>query len=293
MRLVINAESNEGRKNNTSTKSDHQAARPADGDKRIHWHLQTRLVCTVTWVCVCVYTCVRCLFITFHLIFDDTLRATEKKNKEDINRPLSLPFIFSFHIQLRYHFYSQSHAPASKSGHISPWLALSSPRPLVLSQPFSVWLTEIPEIQADGSSPWLMMSPADPFLCPLRSRSNPRQFPYVLHDKSHHAFLLTLLGPLIHSGLSPPEPGFGRTRGGFGRVNRKLRGRKRMEGGGERRCLVYLRKVFNQGIKLRRRRRPQILYELCWGIIRGGDLELEPLSSGYVSRSARPLCCDT
>lgn len=100
------------------------------------------------------------------------------------------------------------------------------PRPVGLSQPFTVWLTEIPEIQADGSSPWLMMSQADPFLCPLRSRSNPPQFPYVLHDKSHHAFLLTLLGPLIHFSLSPPEPGFGRTGGRFGRVNRKLRGRK-------------------------------------------------------------------
>lgn len=80
--------------------------------------------------------------------------------------------------------------------------------PDCLASPFTVWLTEIPEIQADGSYPWLMMSQADPFLCPLRSHSNPPQFPYVLHDKSHHAFLLTLLGPLIHFGPSSSEPGF-------------------------------------------------------------------------------------
>lgn len=127
----------------------------------------------------------------------------------------------SFHIQSQYQLFGQSHAPVSQSQRTTP-----PPRPVGLSQTFTAWLTEIPEIQADGSSLWLMMSQADPFLCPLRSRSNPPQFPYVLHDKSHHAFLLTLLGPLIHFGLSPPEPGFGRTGGRFGRVNRKLRGRK-------------------------------------------------------------------
>lgn len=58
-----------------------------------------------------------------------------------------------------------------------------------------VWLTEIPEIPADGSSPWLMMSLADPFLCPPRSSPNPPPFSYVFHDKSHHASLLTLLSP--------------------------------------------------------------------------------------------------
>lgn len=133
---------------------------------------------------------------------------------------LQLSF-FKFVIQSQYQPLSQSRAPVSQSR------GATSPRPSGLSQPLTVWLTEIPKIQADGSSPWLMMSQADPFLCPLRSHSNPPQFPCVLHDKSHHAFLLTLLGPLIHFGLSPPEPGFGRTGGRFGRVNRKLRGRKR------------------------------------------------------------------
>lgn len=70
-----------------------------------------------------------------------------------------------------------------------------TPPTLGLFQAVTVWLTEIPEIQADGSSPWLMMSQADPFLCPPRSNSNPPQFSYVFHDKSHHAFLLTFLSP--------------------------------------------------------------------------------------------------
>lgn len=98
-----------------------------------------------------------------------------------------------------------------------------------------------------------MMSQADPFLCPLRSHSNPPQFPYVLHDKSHHAFLLTLLGPFIHLGWSPPEPGFGRTGGGFGRVNRKLRGWKLWKEEERRGSLAHLGKVFNRGIKRIRR----------------------------------------
>lgn len=127
---------------------------------------------------------------------------------------LSPALIFKFQSQSKYQLFGQSHAPVS---HLSPDQSAS---------PFTAWLTEIPEIQADGSSLWLMMSQADPFLCPLRSHSNPPQFPYVLHDKSHHAFQLTLLGPLIHFCLSPPEPGFGQTGDGFGRVNRQLRGTK-------------------------------------------------------------------
>lgn len=127
-----------------------------------------------------------------------------------------LSFFFP-HIQSPYQHFGQSytqratHTPQQPSG---------------LFQPFPGWLTEIPEIQMDGSSPWLMMSQADPFQCPLRSHSNPPQFPYGFHDKSHHAFLLTLFGLLIHFDLSPPEPGFGQTGGGFGRVNKKLRGAK-------------------------------------------------------------------
>lgn len=123
---------------------------------------------------------------------------------------LQLSF-FNFAFYHNISFFGQSHTPASQSRRATsfnssppPTPFLPSPGPIGLSQPFTVWLTEIPEIQADGSSPWLMMSQADPFLCPLRSRSNPPQFPYVVHDKSHHAFQLTLLGHLFffHFSLS-------------------------------------------------------------------------------------------
>lgn len=205
MRLVINAESNEGRKNNTSTKSDHQAARPADRDKLIHWHFQTPPGVhshVGGSVCVCVFLG---YFYSFLVMEQKKKRkkAGTKRTERKIHKSLCGSLFLSptlIIFQIWHSVTISAFRPVEKL----------PPRPLGLFQPFTVWLTEIPEIQADGSSPWLMMSQADPFLCPLRSRSNPPQFPYVLHDKSHHAFLLTLLGnpPFFHFGPSPPEPGF-------------------------------------------------------------------------------------
>lgn len=106
-----------------------------------------------------------------------------------------------------------------------------------LFQALAVWLTEIPEIRADGSSPWLMMSQADPFLCPPRCLSNPPQFSYVSHDKSHHAFLLTLLSPLIHGGPAPPPQRFGQRGGGLWRVNGREEVGLREGGGRDEGCL--------------------------------------------------------
>lgn len=128
-----------------------------------------------------------CVFAGYKAQFLET-RNTEVRNKNPSVCLLSSPsFIFNFQIKHNISF-SANHS----LGSLNPTEPLR-PRPIGLSQPFTVWLTEILEIQADGSSLWLMMSQADPFLCPLRSRSNPPQFPYVLYDKSHHAFQLTLL----------------------------------------------------------------------------------------------------
>lgn len=83
----------------------------------------------------------------------------------------------------------------------------SPPQPIALSHlsppshpSIPVWLTEIPESQADRGSTWLMMSQADPLPCPPRSPSNPPQYPSVLHDKSHDTSQPTLLGPKLHFG---------------------------------------------------------------------------------------------
>lgn len=120
-----------------------------------------------------------------------------------------------------------SFSSALRSSALGPMALREQLPPLDRSASFqavSVWLTEIPEIQADGSSPWLMMSQADPFVCPPRSSPNPPPFSYVLHDKSHHASLLTPPAPTLHPDPPPAQPGFGRTGAGFPRVNRKLRG---------------------------------------------------------------------
>lgn len=137
--------------------------------------------------------------------------------------------VFHFHLPVSFLIFKTNHNISFSVNHILGSLNPTEPlppRPIGLPQPFTVWLTEIPEIQADGSSLWLMMSQADPFLCPLCSHSNPPQFPYVLHDKSHHAFQLTLLSPYIHFSPVSSWVRIWVDLGGFRRVNRKLSGRK-------------------------------------------------------------------
>lgn len=75
----------------------------------------------------------------------------------------------------------------------------SPPQPIALSHlsppshpSIPVWLTEIPESQADRGSTWLMMSQADP----LRVRHAPHQIP-------HNSHVCSTISPMIR--LSRPS----------------------------------------------------------------------------------------